>query len=170
MKKQKQTVAASLIVTVMILLGCNVYAQQIEGQLPQEAPKASDFTDDEYNKFVDINVELIPIQQGVQDKMIAAIKDEGIEAQRFQELAQAQQQGSLTDASDDPDEIAKFNKAGQKVMEIQREVQTKAQNLIQEKELSVQKFQQISMAYNQNQEVRTKVDALISKKMKEKKD
>ncbi|WP_229239744.1 DUF4168 domain-containing protein [Echinicola soli] len=155
----------SLFSALLLLMGLGLHAQQISPQAPQDAPKASDFTNDEYDKFVAINAELIPVQQEVQGKMMDAIKEEGLDVQRFQELMQAQQTGKLTDASDDPEEIGKFNKAGQKVMEIQKEIQTKAEGLIEDNELSVQKFQQMSMAYNQSQEVRAKVDTLISKKM-----
>ncbi|WP_137401184.1 DUF4168 domain-containing protein [Echinicola rosea] len=163
----KQMTKVSLFSALLVMLGFSLQAQQISPQAPQNAAKASDFTDEEYDKFVNINAELIPVQQEVQGKMMDAIKAEGLEVQRFQELAQAQQSGSLKDASDDPEEIGKFNKAGQQVMAIQKEVQTKAQGLIEENDLSVQKFQQMSMAYNQSQEVRAKVDTLISEKMEE---
>jgi len=163
MKRLNQLTATSVLVVLLLFIGLDVSAQQTK-------VKADDFTDEEYEKFANVNVELIPVQQEVQGKMMQAIADEGLEAQRFQELAQAQQQGKISEASDDPEEIAKFSKAGQKVMAIQKEVQSKAQSLIGENELSIQKFQQMSMAYNQSQEVKAKVDALISKKMEKDKD
>lgn len=95
----------SLFTAMMLLLGFGLHAQQIAPQAPQNAAKASDFTDEEYDKFVNINAELIPVQQEVQGKMMDAIKAEGLDVQRFQELMQAQQTGKLTDASDDPEEI-----------------------------------------------------------------
>ncbi|UCS94122.1 DUF4168 domain-containing protein [Echinicola marina] len=131
----------------------------------QGATKDNNFTDEDYEKFVDINVAIIPVQQEMQGKMVKAIEDEGLEINRFQELARAQQSGNIQDASDDPAELAKFNQAGQKVMEMQKDVQVKVQEMIEEEALSVQKFQQISMAYNQDQKVKEKIDALMQEKM-----
>ncbi|WP_200974618.1 DUF4168 domain-containing protein [Echinicola sp. 20G] len=156
MKKLKVLGVLSLI----LLLGSvmQVAAQQAQGNM--------NFTDEDYEKFVDINTEIIPVQQKVQGEMMKVIEEEGLEVARFQQLARAQQSGNIKEASEDPEEIAKFNKAGQKVMEMQQEVQTKVQGLILENDFTVQKFQQMSMAYNQDQEVKAKIDTLMSKKMK----
>ncbi|WP_186753837.1 DUF4168 domain-containing protein [Echinicola salinicaeni] len=131
----------------------------------QGAAVENDFTDEDYEKFVAINVAIIPVQQELQGKMVKAIQDEGLDINRFQELARAQQSGNIKDASDDPAELAKFNQAGQKVMEMQKGVQAKVQEMIQEEELSVQTFQRMSMAYNQDQKVKKKIDTLMQEKM-----
>ncbi|MBD8488353.1 DUF4168 domain-containing protein [Echinicola sp. CAU 1574] len=148
------------VLSLLLLLGSvmQVTAQQAQGDLT--------FTDEDYEKFVDINTEIIPVQQKVQGEMMKVIEEEGLEVARFQELARAQQSGDIKEASEDPEEIAKFNKAGQKVMKMQQEVQTEVQGLILENDFTVQKFQQMSMAYNQDQEVKAKIDTLMDKKMK----
>jgi TRAP-type mannitol/chloroaromatic compound transport system substrate-binding protein len=93
--------------------------------------------------------------------MVAAIADRGMEIDRFQLLAQAQQQGNITDVSEDPDEIAKFNEAGQEVMKVQQEVQQQLQQKIAENEMEVQTFQEMSIAYNQSPQVKEKIDSMI---------
>ncbi len=76
----------------------------------------------------------------------------------------------MVDASDDAEEIAKFNEAGQEVMELQKGVQEKMMKVIEDNGLGVQKFQQMSMAYNQSPEVRKKIDELMKKEMEQEKE
>lgn len=150
----------------LLMLGINVNAQQ-QGTPPQaQASEVNEnFTDDEYRSFAKINLELIPLQESAQDQMVKAIEDEGLEVERFQELAQAQQNGSLKDVSNDVEELAKFNEAGQKVMEMQHEIQTQVQEVISNSDLSAEKFQEMYMAYNQSETVRSKVDEMIQEQI-----
>ncbi len=120
------------------------------------------FSDEEYEQFVDINVKLIPMQMEIEDKMVAIVEDTGLEVNRFQELMQAQQQGNIMDASEDPEEIAKFNEAGQEVMKVQQESQQKLQKHITDNDMDLQKFQEMSIAYQQSPKVKEKVDALMA--------
>lgn len=130
-------------------------------QQPQQ--KVNDnFSDEEYEQFVDINVKLIPMQMEIEDKMVTIVEDTGLEVNRFQELMQAQQQGNIMDASEDPQEIAKFNEAGQEVMKVQQESQQKLQKYITDNDMDLQKFQEMSIAYQQSPEVKEKVDALMA--------
>ncbi|MDN3668602.1 DUF4168 domain-containing protein [Echinicola jeungdonensis] len=156
----KELKVISLFSVLMIcMVGLPVMAQQASLEVNE------DFTDEEYQKFVKINTEIIPVQQEVQGKMMKVIQEEGLDIKRFQELAQAQQTGGLKDASSNAEELAKFNKAGQRVMKMQKEVQTLVQEVITNNELSLQKFQEISLAYNQSDKVRKKIDDLIKKEM-----
>lgn len=139
------------------------------GAMAQEQSPATqgvdeDFTDQEYETFITINEELIPLQQEAEGEMIAAISEQGLDVARFQELAQAQQTGKITDVSQDPQEIAKFNEAGQKVIKVQEKVQAEIKQKIEENQMDVQKFQQISMAYNQSETVRQKIDRLLQER------
>jgi hypothetical protein len=120
------------------------------------------FTDEEYETFVAINQTLVPMQADVEAKMVAVLDEKGMEAPRFQELMQAQRQGNIMDATDDAAEIALFNEAGQEIIKIQRESQQELQKQITDKGMKVQKFQEMSIAYNQNPKVKEKVDEMIA--------
>jgi hypothetical protein len=134
-------------------------------QLPtDQQPRVNeDFTDEEYEQFVAINKDLIPLQQDADEKMMSAISDNGLEMQRFQELFQAQQQGNITDASEDPQELAKFNEAGQQIMKVQEEANEEIQKKITDGGMELQKFQEMSMAYQQSPKVKQKVDEMIQR-------
>lgn len=135
------------------------------GAIAQETPVTQDvkedFTDEEYETFVKINMEVMPIQQEAEGEMMNAITEKGLEVERFQELAQAQQTGKITDVSEDPEEISKFNLAGQEVLEVQKKVQGEIKQKIEDNNMDIQTFQQISMAYNQSEKVRGKIDELL---------
>ncbi len=153
----------SMAAAFFFIAGTAAIAQQT---LPQDMQVKEDFTEKEYEDFVKINLQLIPLQEDAQNQMVKAIEDAGLEVQRFQELAQAQQEGTLTEVSGDPEELAKFNQAGQKVLEQQQEVQTQVQETISKSEMSEEQFQQMYMAYNQSEKVRNKIDGMIEKEIK----
>jgi hypothetical protein len=136
-----------------------------QGLPPQQMQVNDDFTDEEYEEFVKVNVTLLPLQEESQTKMIRAIEGAGLKVERFQELAQAQQAGKLREVSGDENEISKFNQAGQQVIEAQQEMNTKVVEAISNSELSEERFQEMYMAYNQSEKVKTKVDEMIAKKI-----
>lgn len=146
-----------------ILMVCFVRMGNTQ-EVPTERPQVrDDFTDDEYNQFVSVSKELLPLQQDADEKMMNALGENDIEMKRFQELFQAQQQGNIRDASDDPKEIASFNKAGQQMMKIQEETGKQIEQKITESGMDVNTFREISQAYQQNMEVRQKIDGLIQR-------
>ena len=138
------------------------------GAIAQELPASpqevkEDFTDEEYETFVKINMEVMPIQQAAEGDMMKAITDKGMDVQRFQQLAQAQQTGKLTDVSQDPEEINAFNLAGQEVLEVQKKVQDQIKQKIEGNNMDIQTFQQIYLAYDQSEVVRGKIDKLLER-------
>ncbi|SHM45637.1 hypothetical protein SAMN04488057_101512 [Cyclobacterium lianum] len=143
----------------LLLSVCFAYGS-IAQQLPQGGQKVNDnFTDEEYEQFVTINQSLAPMQAEVEAKMVGILEDKGMEVPRFQALMQAQRQGNIMDATDDPDEIALFNEAGQEIMKVQQESQQELQQHIVDNGMEIQKFQEMSIAYNQSPKVKEKVDA-----------
>jgi hypothetical protein len=149
----------SLIFTFALALGATAQQQMPPQQQQQQVP--TNFTDDEYEKFVKINQEIIPLQEEMQGKMIQSIEETGLDINRFNELAQAQQAGNIKEVSQDPEEIAKFNEAGQKIVEMNQEIGEAYQQKMDEHDMDQQKFQQMMMAYQQSEQVRAKVDSMM---------
>lgn len=132
-------------------------------ELPANPEVKEDFTDEDYETFVKINMEVMPIQQAAEGDMMKAITDKGMDVQRFQQLAKAQQTGSLTEVSQDPEEINAFNLAGQEVLEVQKKVQDQIKQKIEDNNMDIQTFQQIYLAYDQSEVVRGKIDKLLER-------
>lgn len=131
-------------------------------QSPPPTMPQEDISDEEIQTFVKINKEIMPLQEGIQADMVSTIEENGMEVPRFQELAQAQQTGKLTEASNDPKELEKFSKTGEKIMKLQEDLQGEIEEVIVKNEMSPEKFEAIYMAYNSNPEVKQKVDKLFS--------
>jgi len=147
----------SFIFTLALAVG--VSAQQLPQQQQQQVTE--DFSDEEIEKFVKINQEIMPIQEQMQGRMMETIEETGLDVERFNQLAQAMQQGNIKDVSDDPQEIAKFNQAGQKVMEMNQEIGAEYQKRMTAHKMDPERFQQIMIAYQQSEKVRNKVDSMM---------
>lgn len=150
----------SFLALSVAFLSASAFAQQMT---PPQAPVQDDFSDSEIETFVKINEEIMPVQEKVQQDMVKTIQDNGMEVPRFQELAQAQSAGTLREATEDLDEIEKFNTIGQEVMKLQQDMQVEVQGIIEKSEMPAEKFEAIYMAYNTSPKVKGKVDKLLKK-------
>lgn len=141
-----------------LLFGFKASAQEM---MPQQEVQ-EDFADEDIKKFVDINLQVMPIQEKYQGKMVETIEESGMSVQRFEELSMAQQSGDIRGASEDPEELAQYNQVGQEIMQIQSEMQNEVVGHISQSDLGPEKFQQIYMAYTQSEKVRAKIDKLMA--------
>ncbi len=157
--KSLKIYAFSLMFSVLVSAGTFAQQQGIPPQVQQEVN--DDFSDAEIETFVKINKEIMPLQEDVQDNMVKKIEEKGLEVERFQQLAQAQQTQTLTEASDDPREIAAFNEAGQEVIKLQQGLQVQIQEVIVKNKMEPEKFEAIYMAYSASPKVKEKVDKLL---------
>lgn len=139
--------------------------QEQELQPQQEQTIREDFSNDELEKFVDVYVQVVEIQQENEAVMLKAIEDENLDINRFNEILQAQQQQqSATEINATAEEMASFNNAAQKIMSVQREANTEMQQII-EQDLGLDTYEQIVMAYQQSPEVQQRVNELLQTKM-----
>lgn len=153
---------SSLAVMAICLMGTVSMAQQVTP--PETQIKTNEnFSEEEIKTFVKINKEIMPLQENIQTDMISTVKENGLEVPRFQEMAQAQQSGKLTEVSSDPKELESFSKAGEKIMKLQQDLQVDIEEIIVKNEMSPEKFEAIYMAYNSNPEIKQKIDSLFSK-------
>ena len=95
-----------------------------------------------------------------QQKMMEAVQAEGLEVQRFNEINAAQQQSGGTD-NISKDELDKFNSANEKIVGIQKEVGATLEKAIAEEGMEPATFQQIMIAYQQDESLRTRIDAMM---------
>ncbi|EPA00086.1 hypothetical protein A33Q_0254 [Indibacter alkaliphilus LW1] len=142
-----------------LFFGFTASAQEV---MPQQMEVQEDFPEEDIKKFVDVNLQVMPIQEKYQSKMMESIEESGMTVERFEALSMAQQNGDIREASEDPEELAAYNKAGQEIMQIQSEMQNEVVGHISESDLGPEKFQQIYMAYTQSEKVRAKIDKMMA--------
>lgn len=154
--------------SLVLLMGSAAIAQ---GLPAQEQPQVkTDFSENELEKFVDVYVQVAEIQQENETVMMQAIEEENLDINRFNEILQAQQQQATgqaqpaDSASFTAEEMAAFNNAAQKIMAVQQEAQTEMQQVI-DKEVGLETYEQIVLAYQQSPEVQQQINKLLEEKM-----
>ncbi len=128
---------------------------------PQQQEIETDFNDTELKQFATAAGKVMEITQKTQEEMIKIIEEENMELDKFNQILMAQQsqEGEKVDAT--AEEMAAFNNASQKIMEIQKDVQTDVVEAIEQEGLEPQKYEAIMLAYQSDPEVKAKIVALI---------
>lgn len=156
---------ASVLSFLFVLFFSAGVMAQVPMQGDQQQQVNTDFSEEELEDFVDVYVKASEIQQENETVMMQAIEEEDLELERFNEILTARQnQASVQDIDATPEELASFNKAAEKIMEVQQEAQTEINELIEE-EIGAEKYQQIAMAYQQSPEVQQKINEKLQQKM-----
>ena len=156
-------------ICLLLMMAGVAVAQQTQPQPQNETQQQvqQNFSDEELEKFADVYVQVVEIQQENEAEMIKAIEDENLDVNRFQEILQAQQQQQgATELNATAEEMASFNNAAQKIMTVQKEVEAEMKQVI-EKDLGLDTYQQIVVAYQQSPEVQQKVNQLLQEKMEQ---
>ncbi len=133
---------------------------QIPGQQPA-APAPADYSDEELQQFANAVMQVMVIQEESQMQMVNVIEQNNISVDRFNEmLMESQQQGPENiDASEE--ELAAFNQSMTDVQNMQMEMQEDMMEAIADTGLEVDTYQNIMQAYEQNPEIKTRVDAIM---------
>jgi len=135
---------------------------------PQTAPPAQqgaaqDFSDADLKQFADASSRLMTVQQEGEKTMMGILQEEKLSVDKFNEMAQAHQQQKLAEVGATPEEMAAFNKAAQRMMELQPAMQKDVEAAIQKDGMTLEKYEQIMMAYQQNPSLQEKVNQLVGK-------
>lgn len=129
---------------IFFFMGIAVAFAQMPQQTVQPADPAS-VTDTEMEQFAGVFVELQTMNQQIQQEMVTAVQEEGIEVQRFNEIMNAQQDPNKeVDATQE--ELELFAAAGQAIQKIQQSAQQDMQKVITDSELSLPRYQSIMAA------------------------
>lgn len=146
---------------IMSLFAVVVFAQQ-QMPMPQQQEVSTDFSDEEIETFVEANLDVTKVQQEAEKKAMGIIEENDLELERFNEIVAIQQGQSDEEAS--PEEMEAFNAAAQEIMANNQETQSKMIAALDKHDISQEKYQQIMMAYQQDEEFRKKVDTVVQAK------
>ncbi|MFP4664443.1 MAG: DUF4168 domain-containing protein [Bacteroidales bacterium] len=167
-----------IIVSIILVYGCNnngekqennegvtqkeqqSQSQSADNAVPsqQNQPEIGDVSDEELEKFSNVFM----TEQEAQQDMMAVIEEEGLNVQRFQQIQQAS--GNPEQESDaTEEEMEQFEAAMASVQSIQPEIQKKIQDKIEEEGLTEQRYQEINMALQQDQELQKRFQDIMQK-------
>lgn len=157
------------LILIFTLIGCQDESppkeapqqDQPQQQLPNQMQQPSadiDVSEDELSIFTNAVVAAQKVQMKAQQKMVEAIKDEGMDVETYSQIAQATQRGQSTDQLDVSDEnLQKFKSVSDDLMDIQKQAGEKMSEVIEEEGMQMDRFQKINMAVQQDRELQQRI-------------
>ncbi|MDX5422426.1 MAG: DUF4168 domain-containing protein [Hymenobacteraceae bacterium] len=160
---KKGTIVAALVMGSMCF-GHAAFSQETPTPQTetQQAQGPQEFSDAELESFIKANTSATEIQKASRDSIVAALEEENLTLERFNELAKAHRQKQLEEVAEGPDEIASFSSAAQQIVKIQPETKEKTQQAIEEEGLTVERYEAIMKAYQEDPAVQAKVRQLVA--------
>ncbi|MCC9136576.1 DUF4168 domain-containing protein [Pontibacter silvestris] len=145
-----------------VSFGSSAFAQTTPpAQQQQQQQVKTDFSEAELKQFAEANTRLMDIQKETEKKMLSVLEEENLSVEKFNEMAQAHQQQKLTEVEATPEQMAAFNKAAQRIMEMQPTMQQDVETAIKKDGMSLEQYEQIMLAYQQSPAVQEKVNKLM---------
>jgi hypothetical protein len=135
---------------IVMLLSANAFAQEAQ------------ISDADLAKFAEAYKAVQIENRELQQEMVAYMKKEGMEVQRFQAIQQASVNPNQ-EVEATPAEMKSYKKVVAKVQEMQPQLQKDMMSIIQDKGLSIERYQQIGAALQQNPELQQKLQNLMMK-------
>ncbi len=143
--------------------------QQTADQPPQDPmmqeqqPMAdADVSDDELETFVEVNINFQETQMGAQEEMMGILEEEEISIENYNQIAQGMQMGqSEEDLEVSSDEIDKFERASERVAEIEERLDAEFEEAVAASGMDSERFMEINMMIQQNPELMQRVQQMI---------
>ncbi|QDZ38703.1 DUF4168 domain-containing protein [Euhalothece natronophila Z-M001] len=131
-------------------------------QAPQ-APKieaATDISSQELEEFATAIQQLEAIQTESREQVGQIIEDEGLTAQQFRDILEAQRDPEIENEASE-EELQQFENATEQLVQIQREAQVDMREAVEATGLKVERFQAIFAAVREQPELREQVQQII---------
>ena len=130
-------------------------------QLPPEQGE-SEYTDEELEMFVEAAMDIMPLQQEAQEKMIEEVEDSGLSLERFNTILEARSQGMESDATEE--EMEAVRSTLESLEDIQVEYQGKIDEQIEKSGITPEKFEEIFARYQQDPDLQMRINQIMQEK------
>ena len=161
MVKMKKGSIAVAFVAASMCFGPAAVAQQASATETAQEQAEQKFSEAELKSFIAANTKATEIQKEAREAVVAAIENEGLTSDRFNELVKAHQQKKLETVAKSPEEISAFSKAAKAVSLIQPDKKSKTEQAIQDQGLTVEKYETILKAYEQDEAVQESIRRIV---------
>ncbi|UJH92232.1 DUF4168 domain-containing protein [Antarcticibacterium sp. 1MA-6-2] len=149
---------STLLVCAGLFSGTAVIAQVPQANQQQE--QQVKVTDAELEKFAAAYQGIQVANQDAQKKMIAAVEEQDLKIETFNEIHQAKMQNKKVEASKEDQE--KHAKAVETLDKLQPEIQAQMEKIITDAGLTVERFEQINTAMQSNPEILQRLQKIMS--------
>jgi hypothetical protein len=131
--------------------------QEMPGQM-QQPTVDTEVSDEELDQFLDASAKAQEVQMGFQQQMIDIVEDEGIEVETYIQIAEGIQMGQAEEDIDVSEaDMEKFHSASASIEEIGQEMDAQLAEAIEEEGMSMDRFQEINMAIQQDPELQQRI-------------
>ncbi len=145
---------------VLMISAMFISSEALAQQLPpQQSSQEQDYTDEQLESFVEAAMEVMPIQEESQLKMIEEIEEKDLTVERFNMILEAQQMGQDPDIPEE--EMEAFESALKGIQDIQLEYHDKIVTAIQGAGMTPAMYEEIMANYQQNPELQMRVDGIM---------
>ena len=142
--------------------------EQMPGQPQQDPMVDTDVSDEELNEFVDALTQAQEVQAEAQMEMLEVVENEELEVDTYNQIAQALQLGQTVEDLDiDEEDMQKFENASAEIVEIEQEMEGKLSEAIESEGMSMERFEEINMAIQQDPALQQRVQQMIMPEMEQ---
>jgi len=160
---------AALTFTIFLLTSGMLFAQ-VQQQQPQmpDLPTSSDVSDEEIELIATTIGELEPIQVKAQEKIGAALEEEGISMERFQQMMMAMQNPQMADQVEISDEeMATIQSMQPTLMQIQGEAEQEMSAKMEENGITMQRYRMVVMGAQQDPDLMERLQSKLEESSSE---
>lgn len=158
----KQFFTAILVCILLLTGSVSALAEPQDTISPPQAAAKVQVEPAELQKFTDTVKELLVSYPKFQTAMVQAVEEEGLTKERFTEIYLAQQNPEAQPSTEITEkEQQDFEKAFSKVEQIQLENQSQMKQIVEQKGLEVQRFNQIFAASLEDAQLQQQVRKMI---------
>lgn len=125
---------------------------------------SKDVSDSELASFAEVFQEIQNISKQNQEKMVKAIEDEGIELQRYNAIAKAQQSGDK-DLEVSDDEIKKLRAINSQLVKINSETDELIEKKLSPNNLTFERYQEILQLVQKDEQLKMKLREKLKEKL-----
>ncbi len=117
-------------------------------------------SDEELGQFVECYKSMLDINETAQGKMLEAVEEGDMTVERFNEIAESQENPQANVTMDEA-ENAKYNAIIEDLMKVQMQTQSQMEKVIEDSDLSVDRYQEISLELQSNQELQMRIQMML---------
>lgn len=162
---KRRIASVSLFVMGMFVMAGTVSAQQ-QMMPQQQQQQQKEYSAEEIDLFAEAVVEVLPIQQKAEQKMVEEIEDQGMDLDKFNQIARQMQQGTEPEGVEDED-MQTFQSISEEIQSVQMESQQEINKVITETGISPAMYQEMIAAYSSNPQIKQKVDQKLAEQQQQ---
>jgi len=127
----------------------------------RQQSKDIEVSDSELEQFAKVQKEVRKMRQNTRKKMMSAVEEEGLTMKEFSKIRRARMsRDSAKQAQITDDQKKKYKNARKNMQRVQKQSQKKMKQKIQEKDMDIRRFKEISRAVKQDQELQKKMQKM----------